>query len=139
MRANKPISRVLEARRRDLKMSRAALAQRSGVSAPTVYRILSGGLENAHFRYVLAIARALGMAMHFDPTDESEPLQFQPKPDAYTLIEKAATQKAERLVGMVQATSGLEGQALAPAIARGMIRQTAAELMAGSRRRLWSD
>jgi transcriptional regulator with XRE-family HTH domain len=139
MRGNHPIRHGLEVRRRELKMSRAALAQRSGVSAPTVYRILAGGLDNAHFRYVLAIARALGMTIHFDPTDESEPLRFQAKPDAYTLIEKEATRKAERLVGMVQATSGLEGQAVDPETARGMVRQTAAELIAGSRRRLWSN
>jgi transcriptional regulator with XRE-family HTH domain len=139
MTANQVASNALEARRRELKMSRACLAHRSGVSAPTVYRILAGGLENAHFRYVLAIARALGMSIHYDPIDKEEPLRFRPRIDASALVRQEARRKAKSLVRMVQATSGLEGQGVDSIAEKNMVRQTVAELMAGSRRRVWSE
>jgi len=132
---------ALEARRRELKMSRAALARISGVSMPTVFRLLSApaALENASLRSILAIAKALGMAIRFDPEDSVDPLRIRPKEPADVVMEREAKKKAERLVAMVQATSGLEGQAVSPATVRGMVRKTTCELIAGSPRRIWSD
>ena len=132
---------ALEARRRELKMSRATLARRSGVSMPTTFRLLTAesGLENASFRSVLAIAKALDMTIRFDPDDPEEPLRFRPKKPADVVMEKEATLKAKRLVAIVQATSGLEGQAVSAATAKRMIKKTTSELVAGSPRRIWSD
>jgi transcriptional regulator with XRE-family HTH domain len=139
--ATKESVNALEARRRELKMSRATLARRSGVSMPTIFRLLTAedGLENAHLRCVLAIAKALEMVIRFDPDDPVEPLRFRPKRTADVVMEKEAKHKAERLVGMVQATSGLEGQAVSPATVKRMVRRTTCELVAGSPRRIWSD
>jgi transcriptional regulator with XRE-family HTH domain len=132
---------ALEARRRELKMSRASLARRSGVSMPTVFRLLSApaGLENASLRCVLAIAKALDMVIRFDPEDPVDPLRFRPKVPVDVVMEREAKRKAERLVAMVQATSGLEGQAVPQATVRSMVRKTTCELLAGSARRIWSD
>lgn len=51
----------LEFRRRELDMTVAALARRSGVSRTTVNRVLSG--KSAKLISVLLIAHALGMRM----------------------------------------------------------------------------
>jgi transcriptional regulator with XRE-family HTH domain len=124
----KPLNfKYLDARRRLLKMSYAALAKRSGVSAPTVYRILSGKDEAASLANVLALARVLGMDLKLEEKIPIEGIQ-----------EKEAQRKAEQLVKMVQGTSGLEGQAISPKKFRQMVRQTIHELLAGSKRKLWS-
>ena len=93
--------RRLEQRRRQLGMSMSALAKRSGVSLPTVQRILSGGHAGASFESIVAISNALGM-------DTS----FQERTTAHEFVRQEAMDKARRLVAVVQGTSGLEGQAV---------------------------
>jgi transcriptional regulator with XRE-family HTH domain len=109
-------------------MTYAMVAARSGVSLPTVQRILSGQHPNATFVNVNAIARALDMT-----------IASQPQTPADELRERQAAKRARELVGLVQATSALEGQALDTAAVERMIRQTIHELLAGSPRKLWSD
>jgi transcriptional regulator with XRE-family HTH domain len=118
----------LDSRRRKLGMSMAVLAARSGVSLPTVQRILSGTHETASFSNVVAIAKVLGVSVKFRERIPLEKLRKRP-----------ARQKAKRLVGMVQATAGLEGQAVDANTVHHMVRRTARELLAGSKRRLWSE
>jgi transcriptional regulator with XRE-family HTH domain len=126
---SKPLNlQYLDARRRMLKMSYAALAKRSGVSAPTVFRILSGKNETASFASIRALAQVLGLDLKFEEKIAIEGLQ-----------EKEARRKAEHLVKMVQGTSGLEGQAVSQKEVRQMVRQTVRELLAGSKRKLWSE
>ena len=120
--------RTLDARRRELGMSHAVLAQRSAVSLPTVQRILSGNHTTASFANVVAIADALGMCLKFGATVEPEKLR-----------RVQARQKAKRLVRMVQGTSGLEGQAVDADTIRRLEERTVHELLAGSNRRLWGD
>src|SRR2546430_10495130 len=91
----------LERRRRELGMTYATVATRSGVSLPTVQRILSGDHCNGTFANVMAIAQALDMTIKF---------QSQISTDA--LREKQAAKRARQLVGLVQGTSALEGQAI---------------------------
>ena len=119
---------ALDKRRRELRMSYAAVAKRSHVSMPTVIRILSGTSTKASFANVLAIAECLGMTM-----------RMAPKLPCDALLKKQAEEKARKLVGMVQGTSALEGQGIDAATLERMRRQTVHELLAGSRRRLWSD
>lgn len=115
----------LERRRREIGMSQAALAKRSGVSLPTVQRILSGHHSTAHFASVLAISNALGIEIEVKSDRE--------------FTKEVATEKARRLVGAVQATSGLEGQAVEPHKLSEMIDSAVHSLMAGSRRKLWAE
>src|SRR5205823_4847667 len=122
------ILNTLESRRRDLRISVTDLARRSKVSLPTVNRILSGRFPNASFANVLAVANALGMSASFEPL--SPAAEFR---------EEQARRKAKRLVGMVQATSALEAQAVDDESLRQMTRQTVHELLAGSPRALWSE
>lgn len=106
-------------------MSQAALAKRSGVSLPTVQRVLSGNHSTASFASVMAISDALGIEIEMKSDRE------------YT--KEVATEKARRLVGAVQATSGLEGQAIGPDQLKELIDSAVHTLMAGSRRKLWAE
>ena len=115
-----------ERRRRKLSMSYAALAQRCGVSMPTVVRILSGCHHAPAFNNVAAIAEALGLQLGLAARQSVANLQAV-----------QAKRKAENLVAMLQGTSGLEGQGLDQKTLQRLRRQTARELLAGSKRNLW--
>jgi transcriptional regulator with XRE-family HTH domain len=120
--------KALDQRRRDLGLSYDLLSQRSGVSRPTVQRILSGRQEAASFSNVLAIAESLGLALRFDS-------QVTPR----NLKREQAERKAKKLVALVQGTSGLEGQAVDRKTVESMVEQTTHDLLAGSMRKLWSE
>lgn len=117
----------LEHRRRELGISQSGLAERSGVSLPTVQRILTGRSPAASFENTLAIAHVLGMELDATPTaSASEVLELQ------------AREKAKKLVRMVQGTSALEAQGVSKQQITEMIQRTVGELLKGSRRRLWA-
>ncbi len=116
----------LAARRRALGMSFPQLAERSGVSEPTVKRILGGHAGSASYAGVAAIAEAMGMPLRSDPIN----------PDEFR--ERAALEKAERLARLVQGTSALEAQGVPPAEFRRLVARSVHELLAGPPRRLWS-
>ncbi|MAD80331.1 MAG: hypothetical protein CMJ50_05730 [Planctomycetaceae bacterium] len=115
----------LNVRRRRLGMSAETLAQRSGLSRQTVHRVLSGG--SASFQNVIAIAGVLGMSHSFLATKSVQDIR-----------EQQAEAKAQELVGMVQATCGLESQAVDQEHIDEMVRQTVHELLAGPNRKLWA-
>jgi transcriptional regulator with XRE-family HTH domain len=127
MEDNAPL-KVLDRRRRELGLSYERLAQRCGLSRPTVYRILSGRHEAASFASVAAIAESLGLEIRFDS-----------RVDPRALRRDQAERKAKQLVALVQGTSGLEGQAVDCQAIEAMVERTTDELMAGSKRRLWSE
>jgi len=58
-------------------MSRTALARRSGVSLPSVNRMLNDGIDRTAVSNVRAVAAALGMEMTIVPTCSS--LEWQEK------------------------------------------------------------
>lgn len=120
-------SNALEERRRALGMSHATLAERSGLSLPTVNRILSGRMESASFANVRRLADALEMGLVFDVPHRGETARL-----------RQAVRKAKRLAGMVQGTSGLEAQAVNRQTLRAMTRGAAGKLLSGSKRRLWA-
>lgn len=120
--------KALDTRRKRLGMSRVVVARRSGVPLTTVQRILSGRESRPSLPSVLSIAEVLGASWDVDVNKGVEEIR-----------ERQARQKAERLVGMVQATSGLEGQAVDKDTLRQMVDRTVHELLAGSRLRLWGD
>lgn len=117
----------LETRRRELGLSQSVLAERSGVSLPTVQRILGGQSPAASFETTAAIAQAMGMQLDAVPILPAE-----------EILEEQARKKAERLVGLVQGTSALEAQAVSARQIGQMTKKTVQELLAGSRRRLWA-
>ncbi len=120
--------KALDTRRKKLGMSLAVLAKRSGIPLTTVQRILSGRERRPSLPSVLAIAEVLGAPWEVDVNAGIDEIR-----------ERQARQKAERLVGLVQGTSGLEGQAVDQETLRQMVARTVHELLAGSRLRLWSD
>lgn len=123
-----PLFEKLESRRRELGLSQSALAERSGVSLPTVQRILSGHSAAASFENTVAIAQAVGMQLDAVPIFPAQ-----------EILEQQARKKAERLVDMVQGTSALEAQAVSARHLGQMVKKTVQELLAGSRRRLWAE
>jgi transcriptional regulator with XRE-family HTH domain len=118
----------LDKRRRELGLSYELLSKRCGVSRPTLQRILSGRHVAPSFANVVAIAESLGLWLRFDS-----------KVDAHKLRREQAERKAKKLVALVQGTSGLEGQAVDEKAVKSMVEQTTHELLAGSKRRLWSE
>lgn len=117
----------LDKRRQELGMTFEALSKRSGVPVSTLKAIFKKGVEHATFANVAAIADALGVD-----------IEFANEVDSYELLHQQAIKKARELVGMVQATSGLESQAVAQNQIDVMIQQLVHQLMAGSRRKLWA-
>lgn len=117
----------MDTRRRELRMSYAALSKRSKVPVPTLVRTLTGKNQNVGFSTVVAIAEAL-----------STSLQMTAKESKMAVLEREATEKAKRLVGMVQSTSALEAQGVSEEKVNEMIRMTVHELMAcKSGRKIW--
>ena len=119
---------ALEARRQNLGMTKKMVARRSGVSLPTVQRLLSGQEQNPSFPNVQAIAMALGIEVKFIETQ-----------DAHEFKKRQATEKAQRIVRMVQATMALEAQGTDSKNIAQMIDRTACELLSSEGRRLWED
>ena len=117
----------LDARRKALGMTFDALSRRSEVPVSTLKAIFKKGVEHATFANVAAIADAL-----------SVDIEFADEVDSYELLHQQAMKKARELVGMVQATSGLESQAVAQNQIEKMVQQLVHKLMAGSRRKLWA-
>lgn len=107
-------------------MSYRALAARSGVSEPTIKRVLGGRMEEAAFGNVMAIARGLGIFVMSKETESERAMK-----------KAAARRKAVALAGLVQGTSGLEAQALDARGVEAMVEQIEDELLAGPARRLW--
>jgi transcriptional regulator with XRE-family HTH domain len=117
----------LERRRKSLGISRPLLARRSGVSLPTVNRILSSSAENSTYANLKSVANALGMDFAIINTSNEQ-----------DFAEQQAQSKAIKIAGMVQGTSALESQAVDVETYNQIISQTTHELMAGPKRRLWS-
>jgi len=108
-------------------MSYSVLAARSGVSEPTVKRILGGRHAEASFANVAAVASALGASLDIAQADPDE------------LCRQQARRKAERIARLVQGTSALESQAVDADSYRRLVERSYHQLLAGSRRRLWSE
>jgi transcriptional regulator with XRE-family HTH domain len=122
------ILEILRKRRKELELSFAMLAARSGVPIATLKRMFNDGVGSASLQNVCAVAEAMGVSIQGQPTDASA-----------DFLEKAAEEKARKLVGMVQATSALEAQAVAQEVIAEMIKRTVHELMAGPARRIWAQ
>jgi hypothetical protein len=127
----------LDSRRRELGIPFSALSELSGVSQPVVQRLLGGKLQSPRFQSVIAVAQALGLQGL--EILEGGSIKFDARVSAQLLREQQAWKKARRLVGMVQGTSALEGQAVDAAAYRAMLERAYHELLAGSNHRLWSS
>ena len=121
------IGRRLDGRRRQLGMKQVELARRSGVSLPTVRRILTDESYNPAMASVEAMGQALGVRVALRPL--SRATQFR---------EREAERKARRLARMVQATSGLEGQAVDSTTIGDIERKIVHQLLAGPNSKLWA-
>jgi transcriptional regulator with XRE-family HTH domain len=121
------IAAKMQRRRKALRISCKLLALHSGVSLPTVQRILRDGGEHTTYANLAAVARALGMDFELRSTSDEQ-----------AFAERQAEAKARVLVRMVQGTSALESQAVDSDTYQQMVKQTVHELMAGPGRKLWN-
>jgi transcriptional regulator with XRE-family HTH domain len=124
----------LEKRRKSVRMTKKILAQRAGMSLPTVNRILSGREKRLTINSIEAIAKALGVVVQVGASTD-----FIEVESSLSLRKKQAVAKAKRIVRMIQATMGLEAQAVGDDVLDQMTEETTYELLAGSPHRLWSD
>ncbi|MBX3387237.1 MAG: helix-turn-helix transcriptional regulator [Phycisphaeraceae bacterium] len=118
---------ILSRRRAELGISLAALAQRSGVSEPTVKRIFAGRIGEASFANVAAVVDALGLSLDLGAADADQMRRTQ------------ARKQAERVARLVQGTSALESQAVDERAYQQLVERTYHELLAGPKRRLWTE
>lgn len=118
----------LAGRRKALRMSLRAVAERSGLGLRTVQRVLSSRDPSAKLATVIQIAEALK-------------IELRPKEagSARIVRKKAAASKAARLASMVQGTSALEAQAISKNDLREIEAEIAGRLLSGSSRQLWAD
>lgn len=129
--SNTALLKRIADRRERLGMSYAVLAQRSGVSMPTLKRMLHAGSGEKHsprLDCLSAVLEALGMS-----------LTAQPEITVEELRQQEAEAKARRLVGLVQGTSALEAQGLDQKEIERLIAEAQKQLLAGSSRRLWAS
>jgi transcriptional regulator with XRE-family HTH domain len=124
----------LEKRRKELGMSRAAVAKRAGVSEPTVTRILTDREAAPTLPVVRAITAALRVEIRLGDT-----IGFHPLVDVDDYRQEQARAKAIRLVHRVQGSMALESQAVDSATVERMVDRTIIDLLAGSKRKLWED
>ena len=118
----------LAARRKALRMSLRAVAERSGLGLRTVRRVLSLRDPSAKLATVIQIAEALKVELR--PREAGS---------ARVVRKKAAASKAARLASMVQGTSALEAQAIPKHDLREIEAEIAGRLLSGSPRQLWAD
>jgi transcriptional regulator with XRE-family HTH domain len=122
------IAIYLDHRRRKLGLSCAALAQRAGLSLRTVQRILSEKESDPGFSTIASMARALGTTLDISAEEDPNIMRY-----------RQAKHKAERLVALVQGTSGLEAQGLPTSAIEDLRERTVRDLLAGSSRKLWEE
>ena len=75
----------------------------------------------------MAVAEALGASFGIEEADPEE------------LCRQQARRKAEQIARLVQGTSALESQAVDQTAYARLVERSFHQLMAGSRRRLWSE
>ena len=118
---------ILNSRRIELDMTFAVLAERSGLSLPTVQRILAGKQEPTS-GHLNALAEAMGMA-----------LKLVPKVRPTQLKLRQAQAKAQRLVALSQGTAALEAQAVGQKTRKNLVKETVQQLLAKPKQLLWSN
>jgi len=124
----------LDRRRARLRMSKADLARRAGVSLPTIRRLLSGRESRARTDTVAAIAAALGVQVRL-----SETQYVHETIDVSAFRMRQARAKAKRLARLVQGTMALEAETVTEDLLDEIEEQNVHALLAGPARRLWGD
>ena len=134
MDATRQIPAQLDGRRARLRMSKVDLARRSGVSLPTVHRLLSGRESRARTDTVAAIAAALGVEVRL-----SENPHVHETHGVSDFRRAQARAKARRLARLVQGTMALEAEAVGVETLAALEEDNLHALLAGSGRRLWGE
>jgi len=122
----KDIINTLNLQKEYLGIGHAMLANKTGVSAPTIKRILSGKKASAHFDHVLSLAQALGVDLRAKIIDDAEKIRRQ-----------QATQQALIIMKLVRGNAALEGHKLGRMAYKRMLEKTIYELLSGPEKKLW--
>ena len=132
MSSTAPLLVELDERRRRLRMSRASLAHRAGLSVPTVQRLLSGRESGPRLDTVARVAGALGVEVLLSDSPRVRELV-----SASALRAEQARAKARHIARLVQGTMALEAEAVGPETLGRMEEDGYHSLLAGPARRLW--
>jgi transcriptional regulator with XRE-family HTH domain len=118
---------MLNSRRRQLGITRRALARMSGVPIATVNRILADP-GKVRFEHVAAVGQVLGINF-----------AAAKKLPVRRMLQERALVKARYVARAVQATQGLEAAGVdAPGFER-LVGVAATTLLAGKKRKLWDE
>ncbi len=112
---------VLDARRVALGLTVDRLAKRSGVSASTVERVLSGRYGSSSFETVQKIAAALGTELRIETLMPASSMRFE-----------QALLRARQLLGEPAPSQSEEER-------NDKLEQMVHSLLSGSNRKLWAD
>lgn len=123
----------LDSRRIRLRMSKADLARRAGVSLPTVQRLLRSQEGDARLETIAALAAALGVEVRLSDSPE-----VHESIGVTAFRAQQARKKARRLVELVQGTMALEAEAVDASVLEQMEETNFHALLAGPPRRLWA-
>ena len=123
----------LDNRRIRLRMSKADLARRAGLSLPTVQRLLRSQEGDARVETVAALAAALGVEVRLSDT-----LGVHESIAVSAFRAQQARRKARRLAKLVQGTMALEAEAVEASVLEQMEEANFHALLAGPPRRLWA-
>ncbi len=120
----------LELRRRTIGMTKEMVAERSGLSPPTVNRILAGQEKRLVLAALGALANTLSVVVSIGASTEyrevgSKYARSKPKP------------RHDSLWACSRERWGWKRRGVEPQALDQMISQTKCELLAGSRQRLW--
>lgn len=114
----------------DLGMSESYIAERAGLSQPTVHRIFSGKHNKTAWNDLIEIGHVIGVEINM------EGIRITP---AEKILDRQAEQIATHMTRIMQATSQLEGQGLAEKQQEKLKAENKLWLLAGSRKKLWME
>lgn len=122
----KKLANILAKQKYDLSISEARIAAHTGLSQPTVHRILSGKHEGATWDDVVGIAHFLGIKIAIETEDADK------------ILDRKAQKLAEAITQINLATNQLEGQGFSKEQKEKFITETKRWLL-NEPKKIWLD
>ena len=134
MNSTRPLLLEIDERRIQLAMTKADLADRSGIGLVTIRNIFAGPVQRIRKELVVRIAEAVGMELR-----TSAPPSVHATCSVDEFRRSQAQQKARRIVKLVQGTMALEGATVDHNTLDELEEANIHELLTGPASRLWGE
>lgn len=118
----------LNRQKKQLGITNGYLAQKTGLSIPTVQRILANKDHSVELAGLLSIADILGIDITASVSRSAQ-----------DMLKEKANNKAEKLLQLVRGNSALEGNEIDLGTYQDLLQRTVDDLLKGSKRALWVD